>query len=131
MATREGLWWAIALGPAAARISLIPPTPGGHVKATVEFRQTDQRPPGGAALKEMGSGGAVGQIAPQLSYRGDQDAGAIALVEAATEAVVPGGQPMVIGGSEGAGEATRRSLTGCGRLNRASQVTIVLTAEVA
>ena len=69
------------------------------------------------------------RITPQLSYRSDTDAGAIELVEAGTEVVVPSGQPIIIGGSEGGAEVVRQFLLGYERANRTSQVTIVLTAE--
>jgi hypothetical protein len=69
------------------------------------------------------------RITPQLSYRSDTDAGTIELVEASTEVVVPSGQPITIGGSEGGAEVVRQFLLGYERANRASQVTIVLTAE--
>ncbi len=70
------------------------------------------------------------RVTPQLSYRSDQDAGTIELVEATTEVVVPSGQPITIGGSEGSAEVVRQFLLGYERVNRASQVTIVLTAEI-
>jgi hypothetical protein len=69
------------------------------------------------------------RITPQLSYRSDTDAGTIELVEASTEVVVPSGQPITIGGSEGGAEVVRQFLLGYERANRASQVSIVLTAE--
>ena len=70
------------------------------------------------------------RITPQLSYRSDQDKGTVELVEAATEVVVASGQPMVIGGSETAGEGTRQFLLGYEQVHRTGRVTIVLTAEV-
>ena len=69
------------------------------------------------------------RITPQLSYRSDQDAGTIELVEASTELVMTSGQPIAIGGSEGGTEVVRQFLLGYERLNRTSQVSIVLTAE--
>ncbi|HYB74422.1 MAG TPA: hypothetical protein VED18_13700 [Candidatus Sulfotelmatobacter sp.] len=69
------------------------------------------------------------RITPQLSYRSDTDSGTIELVEASTEVVVPSGQPISIGGSEGSAEVVRQFLLGYERANRASQVSIVLTAE--
>lgn len=70
------------------------------------------------------------RITPQLSYRSDQDGGTIELVEASTELVVPSGQPISIGGSEGSAEVVRQFLLGYERVNRASQVSILLTAEI-
>ncbi len=69
------------------------------------------------------------RITPQLSYRSDTGTGAIELVEASTEVVVPSGQSITIGGSEGSAEVVRQFLLGYERANRASQVSIVLTAE--
>lgn len=69
------------------------------------------------------------RVTPQLSYRSDQEAGTIELVEASTELVVASGQPITIGGSEGSAEVVRQFLLGYERMNRASGVSIVLTAE--
>lgn len=69
------------------------------------------------------------KITPQLSYRSDADAGTIELVEASTEIVVPSGQPITIGGSEGSSEVVRQFLLGYEQAYRTSQVSIVLTAE--
>lgn len=69
------------------------------------------------------------RITPQLSYRSDQAAGTIELLEASTEVVVPSGQPITIGGSEGSAEVVRQFLLGYEQVHRTSQVTIVLTAE--
>ncbi len=69
------------------------------------------------------------RITPQLSYRSDQDTGAVELVEATTEVVVASGQPITIGGSEGGAEVFRQFLIGYEQVHRTSQVSIVLTAE--
>ncbi len=69
------------------------------------------------------------KITPQISYRSGQGHGTIELVEASTEVVVQPGQPITIGGTEGRGEVMRQFLLGYERVNQASQVSIVLTAE--
>jgi Flp pilus assembly secretin CpaC len=69
------------------------------------------------------------KITPQISYQSDRGDGTIALVEASTEVVVPSGQPITIGGADGRGEVLRQFLLGYERVNQASQVSIVLTAE--
>jgi hypothetical protein len=69
------------------------------------------------------------KITPQLSYRSNQGEGMIELVEASTEVVVPSGQPITIGGTDGRGEVLRQFLLGYERVHRASQVSMVLTAE--
>jgi type II secretory pathway component GspD/PulD (secretin) len=69
------------------------------------------------------------KITPQISYRSDQDAGTIELVEATTEVVVQSGQPMSIGGTGASHEVWRQFLLGYERVNRTGQVSIVLTAE--
>lgn len=69
------------------------------------------------------------KITPQISYQSDQGDGTIALVEASTEVVVPSGQPITIGGTDGRGEVMRQFLLGYERVNQANQVSIVLTAE--
>jgi Flp pilus assembly secretin CpaC len=69
------------------------------------------------------------KITPQLSYRTDEGGGTIELVEAATEVVVPSGQPVTIGGTAGSSEVVRQFLLGYERANRTNQVSIVLTAE--
>jgi type II secretory pathway component GspD/PulD (secretin) len=70
------------------------------------------------------------KVTPQISYRSDQGDGILELVEAATEVVVPSGQPVTIGGSEQTAEVTRQFLIGYERANRTGQVTLVLTAEI-
>ena len=69
------------------------------------------------------------KIIPQISYQSDQGDGTIALVEASTEVVVQTGQPITIGGTDGRGEVMRQFLLGYERVNQATQVSIVLTAE--
>jgi type II secretory pathway component GspD/PulD (secretin) len=70
------------------------------------------------------------KVTPQISYRSDQGDGILELVEAATEVVVPSGQPVTIGGLEQTAEVTRQFLIGYERANRTGQVTLVLTAEI-
>ncbi|MBI4736118.1 MAG: hypothetical protein HY766_08660 [candidate division NC10 bacterium] len=139
-----GAWLVVAGGGRAdAQTSLIPPPPG-HVKVTVEFRQVSQSTQGGITaaviLRQVGTALVVRptllpdrrirlKITPQISYRSDGGSGTIELVEAATEVVVQSGQPMTIAGSGGGGEVMRQFLLGYERVNRASQVSIVLTAE--
>jgi len=69
------------------------------------------------------------RVTPQISYRSDQGEGAVELVEASTEVVVPSGQPVTLGGSEQSGEVIRQFLIGYERANRRGQVTLMLTAE--
>ncbi len=69
------------------------------------------------------------RIVPQLAYHSDRNDGTIELVEAATDVVVPSGQPITIGGSTDGGEVVRQFLLGYERAHNTSQTSIVLTAE--
>jgi len=99
----------------------------GHVAAAVVFRQVGTflavRP---TILPDRRI---RVKITPQISYRSDQGDGTIELVEASTEVVVPSGQPITIGGTDGRGEVIRQFLLGYERVHQATQVSIVLTAE--
>jgi hypothetical protein len=69
-------------------------------------------------------------LIPRISYFSSGRSGAIEFTEAATELVVPSGQPMVIGGTATQMHEIARQILGFGGRQTGNETTLVLTATI-
>jgi hypothetical protein len=103
-------------------------TGAGHVATGVVFRDV------GTALRVQASlmpGQRIRvRMTPRISYIAPDGSGAIELVEAATELVVPSGRPIVLAGSTRETHAVMRQILGAGRERGVAETTVTLTATV-
>lgn len=70
------------------------------------------------------------RLVPTVSYFSVDRAGALELVDAATELVVESGKPVTLGGGTSEGEEVTRRIFGYGTRREASESSIVLTATL-
>ena len=103
-------------------------TGAGHVAGGVVFRDV------GTALKVPAfllPGNQIRvRLTPRISYLSADGSGAIEFTEAASDLVVPGGRPVMLGGATGETHTVLRQILGIGRERSASEMTVVLTATV-
>ena len=70
------------------------------------------------------------QLMPRISYFTTEGGGAIDVTEAATELIVPHGQPIFLGGATSQMHEVTRQLLGFGNRQDASETSITLTATI-
>ena len=70
------------------------------------------------------------QLTPRISYFTTEGGGAIDVTEAATELIVPHGQPVFLGGATSQMHEVARQILGFGSRQGASETSITLTATI-
>jgi hypothetical protein len=103
-------------------------TGAGHVATGVVFQDV------GTSLKVQAallSGNQIRvRLTPRISYVAPGGSGAIEFTEAASDLVVTGGRPVLLGGTTGETHTVLRQILGIGRERSASETAVVLTATV-
>ena len=103
-------------------------TGAGYVASRLAFREV------GTALKVQADILPQNQVRvrliPRISYFSAEGAGAIDVTEAATELIVPNGQPVFLGGATTKMHEVTRQLLGFDERQSASETSVVLTASI-